>query len=105
MTDKLREAAPVAWMYDWDQFEGEVVRDWVSQDYDEAHSPTLGCHNIRPLYTHPAPAQKPLTQDQLREIFLAAGFTVKPGETDLKPYVYAAARAIEAAHGITGETK
>ena len=51
---------PVAWMYDW-EIEGEVVRDWVSQDYDEAHSPTMGCHNIRALYTTPpaAPVQEP----------------------------------------------
>lgn len=46
------EQEPVAWMYDWDA-DGAPVRDWVSRDYGEAHSPTNGCHNIRPLYTHP----------------------------------------------------
>jgi hypothetical protein len=46
---------PVAWMYDW-EIDGEVVRDWISGDYDEAHSPTMRCHNIRPLYTTPQPA-------------------------------------------------
>ena len=52
---------PVAWMYDWyDETEdidgvpiGGIVHDWISKDYDEAHSPTMGCHNIRPLYTTP----------------------------------------------------
>ena len=47
------DVKPVAWIYDWDA-EGELVRDWISTNYDEAHSPTMGCHNIRPLYTHPA---------------------------------------------------
>lgn len=48
---------PVAWMYDWDA-EGESVKDWLSKDYDEAHSPSMGCHNIRPLYTRPQPARE-----------------------------------------------
>jgi hypothetical protein len=37
----------------------------------------------------PAPS---ITDAQIREVFLAAGFTIKPGETDLRPYVYKAAR-------------
>lgn len=35
-----------------------------------------------------------LTKAQIRKIFLDAGFTVKQGETDLKPYVYQAASAL-----------
>lgn len=35
-----------------------------------------------------------MTDDQIRAVFLANGFTVKEGQTDLKPYVYAAARAL-----------
>lgn len=46
------------------------------------------------------PQAKPLTDEQIKEIMLANGFNIKDGLTDLKPYVYAAARAIEAAHGI-----
>lgn len=34
------------------------------------------------------------TKAQIRKIFLDAGFTVKQGETDLKPYVYQAASAL-----------
>ena len=34
-----------------------------------------------------------LTKEQIREVFLASGFTVKEGQTDLTPYVYAADRA------------
>lgn len=46
-----------------------------------------------------APAQsrepiKMLTDEQIREIFLLYGFTIKDWLTDLKPYVYAAARAV-----------
>jgi hypothetical protein len=57
---------PVAWMYDWDA-EGESVKDWLSKDYDEAHSPSMGCHNIRPLYTRPQPAREwvGLTDDEI----------------------------------------
>lgn len=35
-----------------------------------------------------------MSNDKIREIFLANGFTIKEGLTDLKPYVYAAARAL-----------
>jgi hypothetical protein len=35
-----------------------------------------------------------LTKDQIREIFMAHGFTVKEGQTDLKQYVYDAALAL-----------
>lgn len=32
-----------------------------------------------------------MNRDQIRDIFLRNGFTIKDGQTDLKPYVYAAA--------------
>lgn len=35
-----------------------------------------------------------MTNDQIRDVLLANGFTVKPGEADLKPYVFAAAKAL-----------
>jgi hypothetical protein len=38
-----------------------------------------------------------MTDEQIREIFLANGFTIKEGLTDLKPYVYQAAHALLAA--------
>jgi small-conductance mechanosensitive channel len=38
-----------------------------------------------------------LTYEQIRTIYLDSGFTIKEGLTDLKPYVYASARAIESA--------
>lgn len=38
-----------------------------------------------------------MNKDKIRDIFLAAGFTIKEGQTDLKPYVYAAAESLEKA--------
>lgn len=38
--------------------------------------------------------QEEVTDSMIREAFLANGFTIKDGHSDLKPYVYAAARAI-----------
>jgi len=37
--------------------------------------------------------QEEVTDSMIREAFLANGFTIKDGHSDLKPYVYAAARA------------
>lgn len=44
-----------------------------------------------------------LTDDQIRDVFLANGFTIKDGQPDLKPYVYAAARALLALQASRGE--
>lgn len=46
------KAGAVAWLYDFETDEA-VVTDWLSSDYDESHSPTMGCTNIRPLYLSP----------------------------------------------------
>jgi hypothetical protein len=35
-----------------------------------------------------------ITKDQIREVFLKNGFTIKEGQTDLKPYVYNAAEEL-----------
>lgn len=40
------------------------------------------------------PEHEPVSDDEIREVFLANGFTIKPGNTDLKPYVFSAARAL-----------
>lgn len=37
---------------------------------------------------------RPLPRGEIRAIFMAHGFTVKEGQTDLKPYVYDAAEAL-----------
>jgi hypothetical protein len=41
-----------------------------------------------------AEARAPISDERIREVFMAHGFTIKPGCDDLKPYVYAAARAL-----------
>ena len=46
----------------------------------------------------------PMTNEEIRTLMLANGFTIKEGLTDLKPYVYQAARAIEAHHGTVPPT-
>jgi hypothetical protein len=43
-----------------------------------------------------------LSDEQIKAVFLANGFTIKEGLTDLKPYVYQAARALLAASGQQG---
>lgn len=40
--------------------------------------------------------------NRIRQIFLANGFTIKEGQTDLKPYVYQAAYALLWATGVIG---
>lgn len=50
-----------------------------------------------PLFTYPVSYLNEsivLSKDQVQEIFLANGFTVKDGQTDLKQYVYDAAYAL-----------
>lgn len=46
------------------------------------------------LYTSPQPERDPPTKERIREILIAKGFTIKDGETDLKPYVYNAVYAV-----------
>lgn len=46
------------------------------------------------VYAAPQPTPAPLSRDQIREVFMAHGFTIKEGQTDLKQYVYDAAYAL-----------
>lgn len=48
------------------------------------------------LFTRPPePLVRPaVTRDQIREVFMRCGFTIKEGQTDLKQYVYDAAYAL-----------
>jgi hypothetical protein len=97
------EPEPVAWMYDWyDETEdidgvpiGGIVHDWISKDYDEAHSPTMGCHNIRPLYATPPQREwVGLTDEEIGNIIEASQITLKNYCSEDKQTEYA--RAIEA---------
>jgi hypothetical protein len=47
------------------------------------------------LSARPAQAERqPISRDTIRAVFLRNGFTVKEGQVDLKPYVYAAAEEL-----------
>lgn len=67
-----------------------------------AHAESLAARLLAASPTPPAEQQAaykavpgvPLTRDQIREVFMAHGFTVKEGHTDLKQYVYDAAYAL-----------
>lgn len=64
------------------------IADWSPQRGFVTHGGFVGWW--RPMMSE----QGHLVKDQIREILLANGFTIKDGESDLKPYVYAAARAL-----------
>lgn len=81
-----------------------AFEDWQNGD-GETIGPRMDALHAR-LRTYPAAAQPEakqapaaLSDEQVRSIFLANGFTIKEGQTDLKPYVYAAASALLAAAG------
>ena len=48
---------------------------------------------------------KNLTRDEIREVFLANGLTIKEGNTDLKEYVYEAANALLALAAARSQAK
>ncbi len=56
---------------------------------------TVGQHQ-RIVAALSAQQSKPstVTRDQIRDVFMRNGFTIKEGQTDLKPYVYAAAEEL-----------
>jgi hypothetical protein len=68
----------------------EAVPAFTSQDPDLAK---IVYENLSSLYEEEE-AKTGITDDQIREVFLKAGFTIKPGQDDLKPYVFEAARAL-----------
>ena len=96
------EPEPVAWHYTNNG--GVSVVRWEPSprlDADLAMAKKYPhAHRVTPLYATP-PQRKPLTNEQIKRILTANGFKTYPelGD-DLKPYCYAAIRAIEAAHGI-----
>lgn len=57
---------------------------------------------VKTTTNHFRDVTKTMTDDQIRAIFLENGFTIKEGMTDLKPYVYQAARALLATVGAGG---
>lgn len=72
---------------------------WVTTSEKEARSWGSECLEVW-LAAAPATAERqgePVSDALICEVFMRNGFTIKEGQTDLKPYVYAAARALLAA--------
>jgi hypothetical protein len=86
---------PVAWRYELSTaiFESGEYSGWrCTISEKEPCAPENSIRNLQPLYTHP-PQRKPLTDEELKRV-CAETFSYDP---------HVIARAIEAAHGITGE--
>ena len=63
----------------WSKLEEKAIRDYAGRAVAEALA---------------GRGSATLTNDRIREVFLANGFTIKEGRPDLAPYVYAAAHAL-----------
>jgi hypothetical protein len=72
---------------------GEVVRVRITA---EGQPDKLDMVKRPPALACRIEAEK-MNDEQIKAVLLAHGFTVKPGNNDLKPYVYEAARALLAA--------
>ena len=83
---------PVAWMYDWTTSEGDFIQDWTTSEAEMLRDtkPTI-ITNVRPLYT--TPQRKPLTDEQITEIYTEWESKKGTSWADL-------IRAVESAHGI-----
>lgn len=81
------EQQPLAWLIDWPE-EPELGHYFSDEPNEHARS--------SPLYAAPIAQaeQRPISRETIRAVFLRNGFTVKEGQTDLKPYVYAAAEEL-----------
>ena len=90
------EAEPVGEVSE--QRDGLVMDGMVDLGGASTHRIIKGASKMKRLplgtkfYTAPpAPVSVNITRDQIRDIFMRNGFTIKDGQTDLKDYVYAAA--------------
>jgi hypothetical protein len=91
---------PVAWRYDQAKYRTNDLRgrQWAFNVFSQA-MPYMDemVQNVTPLYTTP-PQRKPLTDE---EIYLCTNHI----DRNARGWANEFARAIEAAHGITGENK
>lgn len=92
-------AEPVAWLFQNEETGLTECVDAQQVEWGfEKNNPRW--QKIAPLYTHPAPAQQPLTDEQINDIARRIG-AINTG-VSLGASVMRLIRAIEAAHGITG---
>jgi len=88
------QGEPVFWWNGGTQFATQKSKDW---DKRTGGTTAFGCDI--PLYTTPQPAQKPLTDEQISNLWC------KVSNTDfVTADTHVFARAIEAAHGIKENT-
>ena len=92
-----QEQEPVAYAV-YHRAGGGKSLHWPEQHSDDGDATA---YQLVPLYTAPQPAQQALTDEQMLEILGDIDADTKR----LPPGIKAFARAIEAAHGITGEKK
>ena len=90
------EAPPVAWV-PVHPLEGPLWANTTASPDRER----LPSYPLMALYASPKDEAQPISDNTIREVFLANGFTIKEGLDDLKPYVYAAARALLATAGLS----
>lgn len=81
---------PVAWMYEWNGRTHITTADQRPIEHAHPHF-----NKSKPLYTAPQPARQPLTKAQVLDLWEQT--YVQRGTSGLE-----FARAVEAAHGITG---
>lgn len=102
-------AEPVAWKRNAARWLRSLADKPPSGDYFSNGMFRSDCRDLAEQLEAPAAPprreREPLTDDEIRAVFLAHGFTIKDGMTDLKPYVYAAARAIVRAAAEIGRSK
>lgn len=65
--------------------------------WDKQQAMDDGYAFVEPVYRRPPRQPVRLSDEKIREIFISNGFTIKDGHSDLKSYVFNAARAIEKA--------
>ena len=98
---------PVAWRYDQAKYRTNDLRgrQWAFNVFSQAR-PYMDemVQNVTPLYTTP-PQRKPLTDEEIHQIFIANSVVVDNGNAYMVAGLRALniTRAIEAAHGIKGE--
>lgn len=83
---KLVPKEPAQEMIDNTAFFGGIDEARITYIAMLAAAPQLPAAQSRPVGA--------VTDADIRKIFIAAGFTIKEGQADLKPYVYTAAHAL-----------
>ena len=89
--ERAEQAQPVAWMYV--NTDGECEQIEYGEPFDDP--------SVTPLYTFPPPRQ-PLTDEEVKAIFNSVPTAKCQSYEHWRSLV---ARAIEVAHGITGESE